>query len=52
MDSKAVKAEEAVHGTVLSGSAIQDNTFGTRQPSTVQKSGDLWDGTALDRLVG
>ncbi len=52
VDSKAKKAEDAVHGTVLSGSAIQDNTFGTRDQSTVQKSGDLWDGTALDRLVG
>ena len=50
--SKAKKAEEAVHGTVLSGSAIQDNTFGTRNPDTVQKSGGVWDGSALDRVVG
>ncbi len=52
VDSKAKKAEEAVHGTVLSGSAIQDNTFGTRNPDTVQKSGGVWDGSALDRVVG
>jgi hypothetical protein len=52
VDTKAKKAEEAVHGTVLSGSAIQDNTFGTRRPETVQKGDGLWDGTALDRLVG
>jgi hypothetical protein len=53
VEGKTRKAEEAVHGTVLSGAAIQDNTFGTRNQDSVKKSDDdVWAGSALDRLVG